>query len=152
MFGRISRFILPSTSQSLRHGKFLQDLDSAITQCDLTAVHALGIQDADEHSHKVLHSMLKRKDDGSPNYFTYCVDFASPYVAENVYLTVQKKEQHRLMSFLRGSDGDSHLATLWGTLFEQKAHELLSKGGTFKVRELAKIGYQMKETRLELPV
>ena len=107
-------------------------------QCDLTAIYALGILDADEHSHKVLHRMLKRKDDGTPNYFTYCVDFASPYVAENVYLTVQKKEQQRLMSFLRGSDGDSHLATLRGTLFEQKAHELLSKGGTFKIRELAR--------------
>lgn len=152
VFGGIPRFILPSTSQLLHRGKFLQDLDSAIAQCDLTAIYALGTLDADEHSHKVLHRMLKRKDDGSPNYFTYCVDFASLYVAENIYLTVQQKEQQRLMSFLRGSDGDSHLATLRGTLFEQKAHELLSKGGTFKIRELARTGCQMKETRLRLPV
>ena len=152
IYGGIPRFIFPSPTNVLRCGNLSEDLNRAIMKCDLNVVYTLGERDPEGQSHKVLHRMLKRKDDGSPDYLNYCLDFASLYVSENVYARICEKERQRLMSFLRASDGDSNMATLRGKLFEQKAHELLSNGGHFRIRELDSTGCQTKVvTQLTLP-
>ena len=152
IYGGIPRFIFPSPDD-LRRGNLLEDLNRAITKCDLDVVYALGATDPEEQSYRVLHRMLKCKDDGSPDYSNYCLDFASLYVSEKVFARIYEKEQQRLMSFLRASDGDSNLAALRGKLFEQKAHELLSNGGVFRIRELDSTGHQTKVvTQLRLPL
>ena len=63
--------------------------------------------------------------------------FASDYVQNKVYQTIQCKDDQCLMTFLHTSAGKPLLSGPRGQLFESKAHSIISNGGTFKVRRLS---------------
>jgi hypothetical protein len=65
------------------------------------------------------------------------LDWASPWVAEQVADRAWRLEKQRLLEFLAVSSELPVLGTLRGNLWEGLCHSRIAKGGRFRVRDLA---------------
>jgi hypothetical protein len=62
--------------------------------------------------------------------------FASAFVVDEIYSRVYVKDRDHLIRFLSATQGIGETGQLRGTLFEKHAHTVISKGGSFKIRDL----------------
>ena len=74
--------------------------------------------------------------------------FASAFVVDEIYSRVYVKDRDHLIRFLSATQGIGETGQLRGTLFEKHAHTVISKGGSFKIRDLQ----TAQERTLELPL
>jgi hypothetical protein len=74
--------------------------------------------------------------------------FASAFVVDEIYSRVYVKDRDHLIRFLSATQGIGETGQLRGTLFEKHAHTVISKGGSFKIRDLQ----TAQERILELPL
>jgi len=107
-------------------------IDDAFSRTKLdTCLKAVGeIYAGNEVSHNIFH--LKPTDD----FKDFQVCYASDYVAEMVALRFIREKQQDLVTFIQASDGSSNFGVLRGHLFEGYCHNVLPKGGKFKIRSL----------------
>ena len=113
-----------------------RELSRAAQSCDLDAVmRSVGYEDAVESAtHKVVaYDVIE---DGATPYTDVRVDFVSPYVAKLVFDRYYSAKRAAMATFLRSAQGNSAVAGVCGTLFEQLVHRTLVNGGTFKLRRL----------------
>ncbi|CAI2196774.1 7872_t:CDS:1, partial [Funneliformis geosporum] len=80
-------------------------------------------------SHRILHIVTN-------DYCCTTIMFASTYVAEKVAEHFERQQKRELITFLSVSEGDGRLGSLRGQLFEGYAHNVLRKGGIFRIRKL----------------
>jgi len=112
------------------------ELTRAVQSCNLDAVmRSVGLEDAVESAtHKVV--AYKVIEDGATAFTDVRVDFASPWIARQVFEQYYTAKRAELVIFLRSAEGNATVSGVCGALFEQLMHRTLSNGGTFKVRRL----------------
>eukprot|EP01105_Mastigella_eilhardi_P006405 TRINITY_DN179_c0_g1_i12.p1 TRINITY_DN179_c0_g1~~TRINITY_DN179_c0_g1_i12.p1 ORF type:complete len:735 (-),score=124.72 TRINITY_DN179_c0_g1_i12:1671-3578(-) len=76
------------------------------------------------------------------NFQSYVVNFRSEFVSRELTTLFCQEEHAQLLSFLRGSAGNSSVAAIRGDLFEAEAHQRLCRGGKFVMR---RVGTQTTE-------
>ena len=137
VFGGIPRYIFGNGDKEVAKSR-QNDLEAYCTAFTVEMLYQLGMQQfRTEYSHLLFHLVITKKDDGSHDYFSCSMDFASQFVAERVYKTLKEKEKEECVRFLRASADSSLFAVLRGRIFEMKAHECLQDGGSFKIRKLS---------------
>ena len=72
--------------------------------------------------------------DGTPDFRTASMDFASDDICERVMEEKEKRDANQIVSFLLSSAGKPDVATMRGKVFEHWAHRVLSAGGDFRLR------------------
>jgi hypothetical protein len=110
-------------------------LTDAISTCDLAAVkRSVGLSDTvAAATHKVLvYDVL----DEDPPCTRARARFASDAVARDFSDILLRNRQTEMLAFLRDADGRPELAAVGGKLFENWMHNVLQRGGRFRVRRL----------------
>jgi hypothetical protein len=127
-WGGIPRYVLENADKPFQQSK----LDNAISAVDLDIlVKAIGNPEAsDSATHRLLHLNV------AEDFGTIYYQFASEYVADQVYLQLYTRKRDELIQFLAVSQGVGDVGVLRGVLFERHAHTMISNGGTFQIREL----------------
>jgi hypothetical protein len=93
---------------------------------------------SNDFSHKLLHIVVKSDEaDSMDRYIHKHIAFASMYVARQIAAKFEKSNKADMLAFLRGSAGEANASSLRGNLFEGHAHNMLLRGGTFNIRDLA---------------
>jgi len=72
--------------------------------------------------------------DGSPDFRTASMDFASDAICERVMQEKEKRDANQIVSFLVSSAGKPDVASMRGKAFEHWAHRVLAAGGVFRAR------------------
>jgi hypothetical protein len=126
MWGGIPRYILEFAKDSA----IQLTLEKAIATSELRKVQSsIGeIDSPDEISHKLIHIIV------GDDYLTTQISFASVYVARKVAERYEKNEKDKLKIFLASSEGLGPFGSLRGILFEGYAHNILLRGGKFRIR------------------
>ena len=70
------------------------------------------------------------------DFLTRHINFASPYVSQEVALRYAQFQKAELRDFLSASDAVGQLGALRGNLFEGYSHNVIQRGGTFDRRNL----------------
>ena len=94
--------------------------------CNIKTINSVTNTDLGEHSHMILHHFVEED-----NYKCYKLKFASKYVENEVFKTIDAYQRSDLMTFLRTSKGNPLFSVHRGQLFEGKAHQLIAAGGKF---------------------
>ena len=127
-WGGVPRFVL-----QFAHDDAQQELlDQAIGSVDLDVIsNAIGKTEAgDAAAHRLIHMSV------ADDFLHRQYKFASQFVAEGVYLELCERDRARLIRFLAVSHNAPGVEALRGSIFEQHAHCILAKGGTFQIRTL----------------
>lgn len=72
--------------------------------------------------------------DGSPDFRSASMGFASDAICERVMQEKEKQTGNQIVSFLLTSVGKADVASMRGKAFEYWAHRVLAAGGTFRAR------------------
>ena len=137
VFGGIPRYIFGDGDKEVAESR-QKDLEAYCDAFTIEMLYQLGmLQLKEDYSHLLFHLVTTKKDDGSHDYSSCSMDFASQFVAECIYKTLKEKEKDDCVRFLRASVDNSLFAVLRGRIFEMKAHECLQNGGRFKIRKLS---------------
>ena len=78
-----------------------------ITMCDIKAINSVTNTDLGKHSHMILHRFVEED-----HYKCYKLKFASNYVENEVFKTIDANQRSDLMSFLRTSKGNPLFSVL----------------------------------------
>ncbi|CAH1767267.1 7378_t:CDS:2 [Entrophospora sp. SA101] len=140
-WGGIPRFILEKALDSSQQNH----LEDAISKSNGRLFEFVGeIDHADDVSHRIIHIHTNLPDeDGGENeeseeapYIQKFIRFASEWVAEKVMDKLERNYSQQLRNFVIASSSENEYSTLRGVIFEQIAHRILQKGGTFNIRPL----------------
>ena len=130
LHGGVARTIFHSgTDEYLK-----QKLMKRIKSCNLPRL--LQSIEANERidSLKLLQYVLEEKVDGSHDFASVTLDFASDEICERVMKEKEQRGANEVVSFLTGSAGKPDVAGMRGKVFELWAHRCLSAGGVFRAR------------------
>ncbi|GMF18706.1 unnamed protein product [Phytophthora lilii] len=144
-WGGISRYVLRYATNQDKQRDLEEAIDSVNLDILLSSVGKVG---ANDHSisHRVLHLLV---DD---NFKSLHYVFASEYVRERVTAEFCRPNKQQLANFLVITTSVSPLAAVRGVLFEGFANQMLSQGGTFRVRRLGdEINDEPEEETIVLP-
>ncbi|RIB06689.1 hypothetical protein C2G38_2007195 [Gigaspora rosea] len=138
-WGGIPRFVFEKALDSSQQNH----LEEAINKCNTRLLDFVGeIDHADDISHRIVHIHTnlpgeeEEKEDEETHYVNKFILFASEWVAEKVIDKFEKSYNQQLKNFVTASSSDNEYSTLRGVIFEQIAHRILQKGGTFYTRSL----------------
>ena len=130
VFGGIPRRIFSSQEEfELRKN----DLQAKIQACASALTVQLLKSDTGEYSHDVFHRCVIENSE----YGKYEFKIASKYVEDELCQATLLHCRTQLILFLRQSAGLSEVVSTRDILFEHYAHDLIPKGGGFKVRNLS---------------
>ncbi|KAJ3307751.1 hypothetical protein HDV04_002613 [Boothiomyces sp. JEL0838] len=138
-WGGIARYVLSRATEDAQQSL----LEHALDRSNVNSVlESIGRSDEKgEVSSRLIH--LSVTDDFQSGPYL----FASTYVADEMYTRAYGNNRNLLIRFLSASEGIGDTGQLRGVLFERHAHEILSKGGQFRTRNLQ----NGQETQLHLP-
>ena len=130
VFGGIPRRIFSSQEEfELRKS----DLQAKIQTCANTLTVQSLKSDIGEYSYDVFHRCVIEDSE----YSKYEFKMASKYVQDELCQATLLHGRTQLVLFLQQSAGLPEVASTRGILFEHYAHDLIQKGGSFKVRNLS---------------
>lgn len=131
LYGGIARTIFsPDDDERLE-----KELTSAIESCHLDALlHSLMTGTRLGPLQQLVHFVVGSRADGSPDFRTASLDFASDAICERVMREKETREGHEIVSFLRSAAGKPDVASMRGKAFEHWAHRVLAAGGDFRAR------------------
>jgi hypothetical protein len=134
-FGGVPRFIFAG-NQSNARSKIAEAFSKADFRKHVELPEAIGISDSDDYSHRLLHMMP------CDNYSSYFLNFASESIGSQIFHNYFTECRNDLFKFLIEKEGVLEVSGYRGYLFEMLAHQKLSAGGTFAVKNLktGKIG------------
>ncbi|CAG8779222.1 17223_t:CDS:2 [Gigaspora margarita] len=137
-WGGIPRFILEKALDSSQQNH----LEDAISKCNARLLEFVGeIDHADDISHRIIHIHTNLpSEEGEENeetpYIKKFILFASERVAEKVIDKLERNYNQQLRNFVTASSSENEYSMLRGVIFEQIAHRILQKGGSFYTRSL----------------
>jgi hypothetical protein len=139
-WGGIARYVLkyardPDQQALLNEALDISNIDSVVESFGGSGTKA-------DASSRLIHRSVNDGFHGGP------YQFASAYVVDEIYKRVYTQDRIHLIRFLSASQGIGNTGQLRGILFEKHAHTIISKGGSFKIRDL-----QTKvESTIQLPM
>jgi len=138
-WGGIARYVLKLATNTEKQ----EDLTNAIRESNIYSILQSigGSGKKAEASSRLIHSLVTEDFHSGPYVF------ASEYVATEIYEHAYKDAREKLIRFISASDRMDPYGQLRGTMFENFAHTVLARGGSFKVRDLQ----TNEESTLELP-
>ena len=138
-WGGIARYVLKLATNTEKQ----EDLTKAIGESNIYSILQSigGSGKKAEASSRLIHSLVTEDFHSGPYVF------ASEYVATKIYEHAYKNAREKLIRFISASDRMDPYGQLRGTMFENFAHTVLARGGSFKVRDLQ----TNEESTLELP-
>ncbi|CAG8493631.1 4984_t:CDS:2, partial [Ambispora gerdemannii] len=136
-WGGIPRFTLEKAQDSSQQNH----LEDAISKSNWRLFDFVGeIDHADDVSHRLIHIHTNLPDEESEENGE-----EAPYIQKNLY---DLRLNTQLRSFVTASSSENEYSTLRGVMFEQIAHRILQKGGTFNIRPLE---YDFTSSTIEIP-
>jgi hypothetical protein len=131
LHGGIARIVFsPDNDERLE-----KELISAVQSCHLdnllqsiTAGERLG------PLQQLVDFVIGSNPDGTPDFRTASMDFASDDICERVMEEKEKRDANQIVSFLLSSAGKPDVAGMRGKVFEHWAHRVLAAGGDFRLR------------------
>lgn len=105
------------------------EVDVAVQRSKLQSLRNVSKLDMGQESHRIF--ILDVKNDYSDSE----LKISTPHIRKRVYDTIMQKKREETRMFIFGSKDKN--TSLRGDLFEEEAHQMLSKGGTFNVRKLS---------------
>ncbi|CAG8454146.1 20771_t:CDS:2 [Dentiscutata erythropus] len=111
-------------------------LEDAISKSNTRLLEFVGeIDHADDISHRIIHIHTnlpgEEEEDRETHYIKKFILFASEWVAEKVMDKLKRNYNQQLRNFVTASLSENEYSTLQGVIFEQIAHRILQKGGSF---------------------
>ena len=92
VFSGIHRYIIGDGDKEVAKSR-QNDLETYCDAFTIEMLYQLGMQQfRAEYSHLLFHLVTTKKDDGSHDYSSRSMDFASQFVAEHIYRTLKEKE------------------------------------------------------------
>jgi hypothetical protein len=115
-----------------------KSLQNAIDSCTAASIDRLvGASSADaEASNRILHLRVRPETAYTETY----MDWASPWVAEQIAYKLWRDERGALVTFLGAAAGLGELGSVRGHLWEGLCHARLAAGGSFRCRDLQSRG------------
>ncbi|KAL3668993.1 hypothetical protein V7S43_006281 [Phytophthora oleae] len=127
-WGGIARYVLGYTQVGCQQALLEEAIDFVDLDWLLNAYRKLDANDA--QTHILIHYCV------STRFTDEYIVFASPYVQQEVYQRLYRKDKWRLLEFIGASGGNDALAVLRDQLFEEHVHS----GRTFRTRHLVENG------------
>ncbi|CAG8701888.1 2263_t:CDS:1, partial [Funneliformis caledonium] len=140
-WGGIPRFILEKSLDSSQQNH----LEDAISKSNWKLFEFVGeIDHANDVSHRIIHihtNLPSEEEEMNEEgeeifYIQKFILFASEWVAEKVMNRLESNYSQQLRNFVTASSSENEYSTLRGVIFEQIAHRILQKGGSFNIRPL----------------
>jgi len=104
-------------------------LEEAIDRARIEDYQTIGSQTSEEKcSYKLIHHHVK-----PPKYTKWTLRYASNYIRDELYRQFQRSQRDKLYQFLQYIRSAAGLRV---NLFESAAHNILSAGGTYSIRNL----------------
>ena len=130
-FGGIAQYVLEVDKR--RKDVNSSKLESIVQKCNLRMLNMVKHEDIDSESHMIFHRCTV-PDTG---YAKYTFDFASKYVGDKVFSTIQMNACEDMKAFVMADNLPAIVSSLRGFLFEKVIHIHLPEGGTYQVRNLS---------------
>lgn len=131
LYGGIARAIF-SPDEDARLEKKLK---TAVDSCDLNGLlHSISAGARLGPLQQLVDFVIGSHPDGTPDFRTASMDFASDDICERVMEEKEKRDANQVVSFLQSSAGKPDVASMRGKVFEHWAHRVLSAGGDFRLR------------------
>ncbi|EFJ39587.1 hypothetical protein VOLCADRAFT_108572 [Volvox carteri f. nagariensis] len=140
-WGGIPRYVLKYAANP----ELQEELDAAVAtvNMDLLWKSVGNIEAAPDVSHKLIHVEVDE------NCSRKRLVFGSGIIGQRVMQELHRQGTAELAKFVKWSAGRPDLASLRGIMFQGLAHDLLCRGGSFRMRSLSNPGEQ--EVSLEVP-
>ncbi|EFJ41911.1 hypothetical protein VOLCADRAFT_107467 [Volvox carteri f. nagariensis] len=140
-WGGIPRYVLKYAANP----ELQEELDAAVAtvNMDLLWKSVGNIEAAPDVSHKLIHVEVDE------NCSRKRLVFGSEEIGQRVMQELHRQGTAELAKFVKWSAGRPDLASLRGIMFQVLAHDLLCRGGSFRMRSLSNPGEQ--EVSLEVP-
>jgi hypothetical protein len=130
-FGGIARTIFSVDEDS----RLEKELTAAVESCDLdTLLQSIVTVTRLGPLQQLVDFVIGSNEDGTPDFRTASMDFASDDICERVMEEKEKRDSNQIVSFLASSAGKSDVASMRGKVFEHWAHRVLAAGGEFRLR------------------
>ncbi|MDO9333726.1 MAG: hypothetical protein Q7T57_04300 [Dehalococcoidales bacterium] len=131
LYGGIARTVFsPDTDDRIE-----KKLTTAIESCDLDTLLTSIVAGTRLGSlQQLVDFVVGNNADGSLDFRTASMDFASDTICERVMQEKEKRGGDQIVSFLLGSTGKPDVASMRGKAFEHWAHRVLAAGGVFRAR------------------
>ena len=129
IFGGIPRYVFSSQPQDYVSDMYI---DLALYGNIERLIHFIVQESTSQNSHPILHLVSEPKTD----YQISVVKFASPFVVKKYYKTLEDTVNNSPLRFLVAFIGNPFASAVRGQIFELWAHKHLSRGGTFKIKQL----------------
>jgi hypothetical protein len=131
LYGGIARTIFSLDDDA----RLEKELLAAVQSCDLDSLlQSIAVGERLGPLQQLVDFVIGSNADGTPDFRTASMDFASDDICERVMEEKEKRDTNQIVSFLLSSAGKPDVAGMRGKVFEHWAHRVLAAGGDFRFR------------------